>query len=134
MGWVPTLTNCYLSLQGYDLSGWDSDDHRLHPGRLHHAGIRRLLLCGRQPQHRGPAGVSSQQQLHGLSEGGTEPQSFIKGLTNVYTSDRVHVYQFAQFLLPVSRDVHMSFQNKSVDLQSSFIFLFYDDGHFTPHQ
>lgn len=42
------------------------DHHWLHPGGLHHAGLRRLLLHWREPQHGRPSRIACQQQLYGM--------------------------------------------------------------------
>lgn len=55
-----------MPMPGDHFSGWYIDHHWLHPGRLHHVGLRWLLLHWRKPQHRRPAWITSQQQLHGL--------------------------------------------------------------------
>lgn len=53
---------------GDHIGGWYTDHHRLHPGGLHHAGLRWLLLHRREPQHGRPAGIARQQQLHGMPQ------------------------------------------------------------------
>lgn len=63
--------------QGDHISGWDPDHHGLHTGRLHHAGLGWFLLCGWEPQHCWSAWISCQQQLHGLSQGGTPLMPFL---------------------------------------------------------
>lgn len=53
---------------GDHLGRWYIDHDGLHAGGLHDAGLGRLLLHRREPQHRRPARVAGQQQLHGLPE------------------------------------------------------------------
>lgn len=46
-------------LTGHNLCRRDPHHHWLHPGRLHHAGIRWFFLRGWEPQHCRPAWISS---------------------------------------------------------------------------
>lgn len=42
----------YVPPPGDDLCGWHPYHDGLHSRGLHHAGLRRLFLCGRKPEYR----------------------------------------------------------------------------------